>query len=293
MIVVRQVEELKQLVQQARAAGKQIGLVPTMGYFHEGHLALMRQARAENDLVVVSLFVNPTQFGPNEDYATYPRDEARDRDIAESAKVDWLFIPEPSAMYPEGFQTFVEVTGLSQGLCGTKRPGHFRGVATVVLKLFNLTGARRAYFGEKDAQQLRVIRQMVKDLNLEVQIVGCPIVREPDGLALSSRNIYLNAAERQAALVLVRVLNEAETLIAQGLVATEPLRNRLLQVVAAEPLAVLDYLEILDSRTLQPLPRLQGEVLIALAVKIGRTRLIDNRVYRIDNEVNQDAAPIM
>lgn len=284
MIVVRKIAELKQLVRQAKLEGKQLGLVPTMGYFHEGHLSLMRRARLENDLVVVSLFVNPVQFGPNEDLSVYPRDEARDRALAESVGVDWLFIPEVAEMYPSGYQTFIEVTELSQGLCGASRPGHFRGVATVVLKLFNITEADRAYFGEKDAQQLRVIRQMVADLNLTVRVIGCPIVRESDGLALSSRNVYLSDKERQAALVLSRVLEAAGDLIGGGLRETDQLVSRLQSILAAEPLATLDYLAVVDSRTLQPLPKLQGEIMVALAVKIGRTRLIDNRVFIVEED---------
>lgn len=284
MIVVRKLAELKRLVREAKLQGRQIGLVPTMGYFHEGHLSLMRQAKGENDLVVVSLFVNPTQFGPNEDLSSYPRDEGRDQALAETAGVDWLFIPEADQIYPAGYQTFVEVTGVSQGLCGASRPGHFRGVATVVLKLFNLTEADRAYFGEKDAQQLRVIRQMVADLNLNLQVIGCPIVREADGLALSSRNVYLNVAERQAALVLVKLLDEAQHLLADGEFKVEKLKTRLLAIIEVEPLAAVDYLEIVDSRTLEPIRVIKGEaVLIALAVRIGRTRLIDNRVYQVGN----------
>ncbi|HYH02038.1 MAG TPA: pantoate--beta-alanine ligase [Bacillota bacterium] len=284
MIVVRKIEELKQLVRQAKVEEKQIGLVPTMGYFHEGHLSLMRRAKAENDLVIVSLFVNPVQFGPNEDLSVYPRDEARDRALAESVGVDWLFIPEVAEMYPPGYQTFTEVTEISQGLCGASRPGHFRGVATVVQKLLNLTEAERAYFGEKDAQQLRVIRQMVADLNLTVQVIGCPIVRESDGLALSSRNVFLSTAERQAALILSQVLAAAEDLLAGGLREAGQLVSQLQPMLAAEPLATLDYLAIVDSRTLQPVQKLQGEILIALAVKIGRTRLIDNRVYSLEEK---------
>jgi pantoate--beta-alanine ligase len=289
MRIVTKIAELRQFVGKAREAGESIGLVPTMGYFHEGHLSLMRQAKAENDRIIVSLFVNPIQFGPQEDFAVYPRDLERDREMAAATGADWLFVPEAGEMYPEDYQTYVEVTRVSQGLCGASRPGHFRGVATVVLKLFNIAQADRAYFGEKDAQQLRVIQKMAADLNLTVQVIGCPIVREADGLALSSRNLYLAPKERQAALVLVRTLREAGKLIAGGERDSRSLKEQLLGLIAAEPLARLDYLEILTSRDLQPVSQLKGEILIALAVKIGRTRLIDNMVYQIASEENQDA----
>jgi pantoate--beta-alanine ligase len=286
MLIVAKIDELKQLIGKARQAGESIGLVPTMGYFHEGHLSLMRRAKAENDRVVVSLFVNPTQFGPGEDFTAYPRDLDRDREMAALTGADWLFVPEAGEMYPENYQTFAEVTRVSQGLCGAGRPGHFRGVVTVVLKLFNIAQADRAYFGEKDAQQLRVIQRMAADLNLNTRVIGCPIVREADGLALSSRNVYLSPEERQAALVLVRTLRLAGELIAGGQRDSRDLREQLLREINAEPLARLDYLEIVDSRDLQPDVRLKGEILIALAVKIGRTRLIDNMVYQISDEEN-------
>jgi pantoate--beta-alanine ligase len=281
MIVVKRIAQLQQLIAAAKQAGARVGLVPTMGYFHAGHLSLMQQAKTENDRVVVSLFVNPIQFGPREDLQAYPRDMDRDRKLAESVGVDWLFVPEASEMYPDGYQTFAEVTGLTQGLCGVSRPGHFRGVATVVLKLFNIVMPDRAYFGEKDAQQLRVIRRMVADLNLTVKVIGCPIVREPDGLALSSRNTYLTPDQRRAALILSRMLNEAGRLISAGELDSQGLRGQLLRMLETEPLAKLDYLEIVASDTLQPLSRLQGEILIAVAVKLGTTRLIDNRVYQL------------
>jgi pantoate--beta-alanine ligase len=281
MNVVKRITELQQLIGAAKKGGERIGLVPTMGYFHNGHLSLMQRAKAENDRVVVSLFVNPTQFGPREDLRSYPRDLDRDCALAASVGVDWMFAPEVAEMYPDGYQTFVEVTGLTVGLCGASRPGHFRGVATVVLKLLNIVAPNQAYFGEKDAQQLRVIRRMVADLNLNVKIIGCPIVREADGLAMSSRNTYLTPEQRQAALVLSRSLDEAGRLIAAGERETQKVRDQLLRYLAVEPSAALDYLEIVSSDTLQPLPRLQGAVLIALAVKFGATRLIDNRVYQL------------
>jgi pantoate--beta-alanine ligase len=281
MIVVNRITELQQLIAAAKQTGARVGLVPTMGYFHAGHLSLMRRAKLENDRVAVSLFVNPIQFGPKEDLRSYPRDLKRDRELAESVGVDWLFVPEEAEMYPDGYQTFAEVAGLTQGLCGASRPGHFRGVTTVVLKLLNIVTPDTAYFGEKDAQQLRVIRRMVTDLNLKVQVIGCPIVREADGLAMSSRNSYLNPEQRRAALILSRMLDEAGELIAAGERESSGLRRQLSRILATEPLAALDYLEIVTSDTLQPLSRLQGEILIALAVKIGATRLIDNRVYQL------------
>jgi pantoate--beta-alanine ligase len=281
MIVVKRIKELKQLIRGAQQAGERVGLVPTMGYFHAGHLSLMQRAKGENDRVVVSLFVNPVQFGPQEDLQSYPRDLERDRALAESVGVDWLFVPEVAEMYPAGYQTYAEVTEITRGLCGVSRPGHFRGVATVVLKLFNIVTPDRAYFGEKDAQQLRVIRRMARDLNLDVEVVGCPIVREADGLAMSSRNTYLSPEQRHAALILCRLLHEAGRLIEAGERDARSLRSQLLQILATEPLATLDYLEIVASDTLQPLSRLQGEILIALAVKFGSTRLIDNRVYQL------------
>jgi pantoate--beta-alanine ligase len=279
MKTVHTIVEMRRLLDEARHAGRTIGLVPTMGYFHEGHLSLMRRAKVENDLVVASLFVNPIQFGPGEDLSRYPRDLERDERLAAGAGVDLLFYPEVAEMYPEGFQTTVQVGALAQGLCGASRPGHFQGVATVVLKLFQIVAPHRAYFGEKDAQQLRVIRRMALDLNLRLEVIGCPIVREADGLAMSSRNVYLKPEERRAALVLYRTLNRAGELIASGTRDAEALRGHLLKVIAGEPLAILDYLAIVASETLQPLEQLEGEVLIALAVKIGSTRLIDNMTF--------------
>jgi len=276
MQIITKIEELKRWVVDAKKAQQKVGFVPTMGYFHEGHLSLMKQARQENELVVVSLFVNPIQFEPQEDLACYPRDLERDQAMAAQVGVDLLFVPESRDMYPDGFQSYVEVVEVSQGLCGGQRLGHFRGVATVVLKLFNLVEANRAYFGEKDAQQLRVIRQMVRDLSVNVEIIGCPIVREADGLAFSSRNVYLNLTERQAALVLSRTLKLAQQLILEGLRDSEELSRKLLVMISQEPLAKLDYLEILESDSLRPISKITGVVLIALAVKIGKTRLIDN-----------------
>lgn len=276
MEVVREIGEVRRLLEPARRAGKSIGFVPTMGYLHEGHLSLIEKARAENDRVVVSIFVNPTQFGPGEDSQRYPRDLPRDLDLCARAGVGLVFTPEPSEMYPAGFQTRVEVESLSQGLCGGSRPGHFRGVATVVAKLFAIVQPDRAYFGEKDAQQLRVIERMTMDLSLPVRIVPVPTLRESDGLAMSSRNVYLGAEERRAALVLYRALMLARDLTAAGMRQAAEIKRRMFSLIKAEPMARLDYLAIVDSDTLVPVEELQKPVLIALAVYIGKTRLIDN-----------------
>lgn len=283
MITVKTIKDVRKMVREARDKGQSVGFVPTMGYFHEGHLSLIRRAKAENDLVVVSLFVNPLQFGPKEDLASYPRDLKRDQEMAFQAGADILFTPEAGEMYPSNFQTFVEVAEISQGLCGESRPGHFRGVATVVLKLFNIVAADRAYFGEKDAQQLRVVRRMAADLNLDLQIIGCPIVREPDGLAMSSRNVYLNPEERQAALVLYRALQTAKQSIENGERDPQIINRRMQEIFLAEPLAEVDYIAIVSSETLKPIVPLSGEVLIALAAKVGKTRLIDNMTIQIDS----------
>jgi pantoate--beta-alanine ligase len=281
MITVAKIHELKGLIKTVRKQGKSIGFVPTMGYLHEGHLSLARRAKQENDLVVVSIFVNPIQFGPKEDFQSYPRDLKRDQELLEGAGVDVVFAPVKEEVYSSDFQTFVEVTGVSQGLCGRSRPGHFKGVTTVVAKLFNLVEPDRAYFGEKDAQQLRVIRQMTVDLSFNIEIVGCPIIRESDGLAMSSRNVYLNPDERRAALVLYRALQMAGKSIAEGVRDTGQLSAGMVSLIKAEPLAEIDYVEIVDSKTLAALNTVAGEVLIALAIRIGKTRLIDNMVFTV------------
>jgi pantoate--beta-alanine ligase len=282
MIVLEDPRETQKYCEQVRLRGKSIGFVPTMGYFHEGHLALMRRARDENDFLVVSLFVNPTQFGPNEDYDRYPRDLERDRSLAEKEGVDLLFVPSVQEMYPPGYATYVEVTGtLTSALCGARRPGHFRGVTTVVAKLFNIVKPHRAYFGEKDAQQLRVIRRMTEDLNFDVEIISIPTVREPDGLAMSSRNEYLSPEERQAALVLWRSLNLARSLVEVGERDADRIIAEMRKLIQSEPLARVDYIEIVDPKTLEKVQRIEGEVLVALAVFIGATRLIDNMVISL------------
>jgi pantoate--beta-alanine ligase len=267
-------------IAEARAVRRALpgtwGFVPTMGYLHEGHLSLVRRARAENDRVAVSIFVNPTQFGPHEDYARYPRDLERDLRLLEPLGVDLVFVPSVEEMYPPGFQTWVIVEEVSRPLEGASRPGHFRGVAMVVAKLFNILQPDRAYFGQKDAQQTVVIRRMVQDLNIPVEIVICPTVREPDGLAMSSRNTYLNPEERRAATVLFRALQAAKARYEAGERDAERLREAMREVIRAEPLARIDYVSVAHPETLQELERVEGPALLSLAVYIGTTRLIDN-----------------
>jgi pantoate--beta-alanine ligase len=282
MQVITRIDELKKKIRDARAAGRTIGVVPTMGYLHEGHLTLMRQARAEQGFVIATLFVNPLQFGPTEDYAVYPRDLARDSKLAATTGIDVLFAPTVDEMYPAGngkTLTFVDVEKITATLCGASRPGHFRGVATVVTKLFNITEADVAYFGQKDAQQVTVIRQMVRDLNMNVRVVAVPIVREADGLALSSRNQYLSPAERQAALVLSKSLRLAETMLAGGNREASAVLAAVTDCIAQEPLAAVDYIAMVDPQTLQPLTQISGSALVALAVRFGKTRLIDNLLW--------------
>ncbi|MDI6846088.1 MAG: pantoate--beta-alanine ligase [Candidatus Saccharicenans sp.] len=276
MKIVTTVEELKERVRSWKKEGRRIGFVPTMGYLHEGHLSLVRESKKRSDVTVVSIFVNPKQFGPAEDYQIYPRDLERDRKLLEKEGVDLIFYPSVEQMYPEGYRTYVEVEGLQDKLCGRSRPGHFRGVCTVVLKLFNLVEPDEAYFGWKDAQQVIIIRKMVEDLNLLVKIVPLPLVRDHDGLALSSRNTYLNPQERQAALVLKKSLDLAEQLIKSGERDAGAIRQKMVELVSSEPLARMDYVEIVDLKNLEPLEKIEGDVLVALAVYIGRTRLIDN-----------------
>jgi pantoate--beta-alanine ligase len=253
-----------------------LGFVPTMGFLHEGHLSLVRRAKEECQSVAVSIFVNPTQFGPNEDLSKYPRDLQRDLRLLESAGVDLVWTPTPEDMYPPGFQTWVDVEGLTLPLEGAVRPGHFRGVTTVVAKLFNAVGADRAYFGQKDAQQAAVIRRMAADLNLPIEVIVCPIVREADGLALSSRNVYLNPDERKAATVLHRALLAARAAYENGERSADALRKIVTDTVANEPLARLQYVSCADYDTLQELQQLTGKALLSMAAFLGKTRLIDN-----------------
>jgi pantoate--beta-alanine ligase len=274
--VVADVAPLRQAVADARRRGLTIGLVPTMGALHRGHTSLFDLARAETGFVVASIFVNPAQFGPHEDYSRYPRPLEHDLELCGKAGVDLVFRPEPAVMYPPGFRTFVEVTGLQDVLEGASRAGHFRGVATVVLKLFNLVQPDRAYFGQKDAQQVRVLQQMVRDLDVPVELRVGPTVREPDGLALSSRNQYLDADQRRQAPVLYQALREAETLLRAGERDPAVVRRAMEARIATAPGAVLDYAAVVAADTLETPPRLYGRILLALAVKFGSARLIDN-----------------
>jgi pantoate--beta-alanine ligase len=281
MQVVDTVVALRQHLAKERAHGKCIGLVPTMGYLHAGHLSLVYAARQECDVVVMSIFVNPRQFGPQEDLANYPRDMERDLALARAAGVDVVFTPGVDEVYPSGYQTEVTVSALTQPLCGASRPGHFNGVTTVVSKLFNMVGPDRAYFGQKDYQQATVIQRMVTDLNMPLTVVMCPIVREDDGLAMSSRNAYLNPEERQAALVLSRALLLAREKLTQGERQPQRLEAALRDTIAAEPLTRIDYAAICDQHTLKPVGCLSGSVLVALAVFVGATRLIDNALLSV------------
>jgi pantoate--beta-alanine ligase len=276
MITVTSVSAMKALCREWKTSGLTIGFVPTMGFLHEGHLNLVRESKKRTAVTAVSIFVNPAQFGPKEDFQKYPRDLARDAALLEKERVDVLFHPEAAEMYPPGYRTYVEVQDLQDRLCGKSRPGHFRGVATVVLKLFHIVEPDMSFFGWKDAQQVIILRKMAADLDLGTEIVACPLVREPDGLAMSSRNAYLSPEERRAALVLSRSLAAAEKLIAAGERDAERLASAIGSLIAAEPLAKLDYIEITDMKELRPLARLEGDVLVALAVFIGTTRLIDN-----------------
>jgi pantoate--beta-alanine ligase len=277
-VVVAELEPLRIAIDEARRKGRMIGLVPTMGALHAGHLSLVAAARAQTEFVVVSIFVNPTQFGPQEDLQRYPRPLERDLQLCGDVGVDLVFHPSPEVVYPPGYRTYVEVTGLQDVLCGAARPGHFRGVATVVLKLFNMVRPHRAFFGQKDAQQVRIIQQMVRDLNVPVEVCICPIVREADGLALSSRNEYLEAEERQRATVLHHTLSEARRQIEAGERDAETIRRRMTEQIAAVPGAVVDYAAVVDAETLENVDALEAvrPLLLAVAVKFGGTRLIDN-----------------
>lgn len=275
--------ELRTAINEQKRQGKKIGFVPTMGYLHEGHGSLITRAKAENNYVVLSIFVNPLQFGPNEDYERYPRDFDKDRDYAESLGVDLLFHPEVREIYPNyPSLTKVTVSGITELLCGASRPGHFDGVATIVAKLFNLVMPDRAYFGLKDAQQVAVIQQMVKDLNFPVEIVPCPIIREEDGLAKSSRNVYLNNEERKQAVILSQSLKKAKAEIERGERNAGRIKEMIREMILSQPLAVIDYIEILTFPSLEKIDSMANKtVLIALAVKFGQTRLIDNVIVEI------------
>lgn len=268
-----------------RREGRVLGFVPTMGYLHEGHLSLVRLARSRADKVIVSIFVNPLQFGPTEDFRIYPRDLDRDLSLLEREGTDIVFVPSAEEIYPPDFQTYVEVTELTKGLCGAFRPGHFKGVTTIVLKLFNIVKPHLAVFGEKDYQQLKVIQRMVKDLNLEVEILAHPTVREEDGLAMSSRNTYLSEEERRSALSLYHSLKLAERLVLGGEKDPERIRKLVKEYIERFPHNRVQYVEIVDPETLRPVDKIKGPVLLALAVFVGKTRLIDNRVIRPQEEL--------
>ena len=277
MKVLRTVQEIQAFSKAAKDAGKSIGLVPTMGALHEGHLTLMRRARQENDVVIASVFVNPTQFGPNEDFDAYPRRFEEDCKKMETIPVDAVFHPEPKEMYPEGYFTYVNVEGdITKKLCGAQRPGHFRGVATVVTKLMNLSRADRAYFGQKDAQQVVVVKRFVSDLNIPTEIVMVPIVREESGLARSSRNQYLSSEEKEAALVLSRSLKKGKEAFEGGEKDVETLKKIVRDEIETEAMAVIDYVDIYSFPALLPIKKAEQPALLAIAVKIGKTRLIDN-----------------
>lgn len=274
MQVTKTVKETREIVKAWKKEGLTVGLVPTMGFLHEGHASLIKRAREENDRVVVSVFVNPTQFGPNEDLEAYPRDFERDSTLCESIGADLIFHPEPEDMYDSPC-AYVSIEKLSDNLCGKTRPIHFRGVCTVVSKLFNIVSPDRAYFGQKDAQQLAIIKKMVKDLNFDIEIVGCPIIREEDGLAKSSRNTYLYTEERKAALCLSKSVAKGQEIIREGMSADELLKE-MKMVIEAEPMAVIDYVSAVDALTMEHVDIIDRPVLVAMAVYIGKTRLIDN-----------------
>ncbi|MBR1391388.1 MAG: pantoate--beta-alanine ligase [Lachnospiraceae bacterium] len=276
MQVTGQIQQVREFVKTWRKQGQTVALVPTMGYLHEGHGSLITRARQENDKVVVSIFVNPMQFGPNEDLASYPRDLEKDRAYCESLGADLIFHPEPEEMYHEGFSTYVDMSILTEELCGLSRPVHFRGVCTVVSKLFHIVQPDRAYFGEKDAQQLAIIRHMVDDLNMDVEVIGCPIVREEDGLAKSSRNTYLSAEERKAALILSQTIELGKQLVAEGEKDADSLVAKMKENIEKEPLARIDYVKAVNGLTMQQQKNIESPLLVAMAVYIGKTRLIDN-----------------
>lgn len=281
MRIVESIKDVRATVKEWKAKGLKVGFVPTMGYLHEGHESLIRKASEENDRVVVSIFVNPIQFGPKEDLSTYPRDLERDSKVCESAGADIIFHPENEEMYFNDFSTFVDMNGLTAELCGKSRPTHFRGVCTVVTKLFNIVAPDRAYFGEKDAQQLAVIKRMVRDLNIDIEIIGCPIVREKDGLAKSSRNTYLSVEERNAAIILNKSLTLAKEKIQAGERDSEIIIKLIEEVINSEKLARIDYIEVVDSLSMEKVERIEKSVLVAIAVFIGKTRLIDNFTYEL------------
>ncbi len=276
---VSKIKEVREIIKDWKSGGFSIGFVATMGYLHAGHKSLIELARQQNDRVVVSVFVNPTQFGPNEDFAKYPRDIEHDWQICQEAGADLLFAPAAAEMYPDNNLAYIDLKELGDNLCGASRPGHFRGVCTVVGKLFNIITPDRAYFGQKDAQQLAIIKKMVKDLNFAVKIIACPIVREPDGLALSSRNAYLSTQQRQAALILSQSLKAAQELLLKGERDAQVIREFISEQIASEPLVKSDYIELVDTLTLKPVKNITAPILVAAAIYVGKTRLIDNFLF--------------
>ncbi|MBR3605998.1 MAG: pantoate--beta-alanine ligase [Lachnospiraceae bacterium] len=281
MKVTGKIHEIREEIKGWKKAGLTVGFVPTMGYLHEGHTSLMKEAKKQCDKVVVSIFVNPMQFGVNEDLDSYPRDLEADKVLCEQVGVDLIFHPQVEEMYAEGFCSFVDMDGLTKELCGKSRPIHFRGVCTVVNKLFNIVQPHKAFFGQKDAQQLAVICRMVKDLNMDIEVIGCPIIREEDGLAKSSRNTYLNEEERKAALILSKTIFMGEELVRKGEKSSIKLLSLMREMLASEPMAEIDYVEAVSMDTIEKIQILEGNVLVAIAVKIGRTRLIDNFIATI------------
>ena len=281
MKIIKTIEEMKIYSEEQRQNGKVIGFVPTMGYLHEGHISLLERSKKECDITILSIFVNPTQFAPNEDLNKYPRDLERDTELAILTGVNAVFLPEVKEMYPENYSTYVNVEGLTEGLCAKSRPTHFKGVATVVTKLFNITKARKAYFGQKDAQQLLVIKRMVEDLNMDVEIITCEIIREKDGIAKSSRNMYLSMDQRKEAVVLSKSLDEAKRMIEQGERNANIIKKKIQEMMQESKEADVDYIEIVDANNLKAIEEINGKVLIALAVKFGSTRLIDNVIVEV------------
>jgi pantoate--beta-alanine ligase len=278
MKIITTISQMQAHTSRLRDEGDRIGFVPTMGYLHEGHLSLMRKAREDNHALVVSIFVNPTQFGPNEDYDSYPRDLEQDTGMLREVGCDVLFTPSAEEMYPDGNVTTVSVSGLTDRLCGASRPGHFDGVTTVVNKLFNITKPHRSYFGLKDYQQYRVLHRMVTDLDMDIEVIGLPTVREEDGLAMSSRNAYLSADERESALTLSRSLQVAREVVAEGIRDPSVVEKRVIEMIEEQPLLTIDYVRVLDALTLEAIETIEKPALLALAVRVGPARLIDNTV---------------
>ncbi len=278
MKVIKKIDKMRNEVSGIKSRGMSIGFVPTMGYLHEGHLSLVTESLRKADVTVVSIFVNPAQFGPREDFNEYPRDLNRDSEVLEREGVDYLFVPESDEIYPQGHKTYVEVYDLQDNLCGRSRPGHFRGVCTVMLKLFNIINPDISFFGQKDAQQAIILKRMVKELNLEMIIEVLPIIREEDGLALSSRNKYLTQEERKAALVLSKSLKEAQSMVEKGQRDSAAIIKEMKEIIGREPLAKIDYVEIVDTDKLNPVAKIEKEALVAMAIFIGKVRLIDNTI---------------